>query len=108
MIGALLSIAAATALILALPDARTLRMAVVLAELGTLGLCADRLNHITRNVSDAREAGAPDTFDAGAYTALRRADAYARPYIVVVIAIGVSLGGLTLRARRVPRRPPGT
>jgi len=108
MTGALLAIVVATALVLALPDARIVRIVVVLAELGTLALCVDRLNHITRNVSDTREGSTPDTFDAGAYTALRRADAYARPYVVVVLAIGVSLGGLAFRGRRVPRRPSDT
>src|SRR5690349_19953473 len=102
MIGALLAISAAAALVLALLNARVLRIVVVLAELAILVLCVDRLNHITRNVSDAREAPAPDTFDAGAYTALRRADAYARPYDVVVLAIGVSLGRLPLQSWRLP------
>jgi hypothetical protein len=69
---------------------RMLRVLVVAVSLVVLGFCADRLHHITRNAG-TNSGHPPDLAKDDVYNALRQADAYARPYLAVVLAASLCL-----------------
>jgi hypothetical protein len=84
---------------------RILRVLVVAANLLLLGFCVDRLNHITRNAG-ANSASPPDLSRDEVYDALRQADAYARPYVAVVLAVAVCLAMLAALPVNERQPPP--
>jgi hypothetical protein len=84
---------------------RILRILVVATNLVVLGVCADRLNHITRNAG-ANSGTPPDLSRDDVYSALRQADAYARPYLAVVLAVAVCLAMLAALPLEQRRPPP--
>lgn len=84
---------------------RTLRVVVLAANLLVLGFCADRLNHITRNAGVGSGAP-PDLSRDDVYNALRQADAYARPYVALMLAAAVCLALLAAIPIGKPQPPP--